>query len=687
MKRLLTLCIVLIAVVSLNINTAKADSPRMVVVEQFTATWCGPCGMFSPPFHAELGTRLDKVIPIIYHAANDIMGNHNLPMYSTRSKLYNVEGIPHAVVNGGTTWAGHPGNLQQALDAIDGVKEMSPYDLVVEWNREGNICDAKVTLNSSIDKSNLHLFVGLVEYHILNKDLDGKEAAKNGETEFHWVARKLLPSDVGQVVNVVAGEEQNFTFDFNWDPVYKDGNLYVVAFLQDMSTKEILQGATSFKMATSEITMAKNDFASKVGRATTIEKTVTVTNPNEFACDMDLTTEISNEWGVTLSEDVISLEAGAKKDVTVSIATDAAAAYAEVRVTATPTNVPEGYFDMESQVGFVLLTEDAKYATLSTTLSDVEVMEKAIQNLTDEYANNWIIGNARVIALAFPEHDFEIAYIDVKAADFRAFGLDGVLEGYVVNRMDNGKNTIVTSNIALSIYSGELSKYDYNPSKELKTLFSDDYLGLNNGQSLQMVLNQKLVFMDVIGNPDDEYFSKTPKLNINSAYKGTGIYTSYADAIKRNPKSKSKSMLKFGHYTISDKFDAGVYCEKGKSKTVFIGFPLQSSNVGTAELIANIVAWFDGTISVEDETVSDLSVYPTPVTATSTLEYNVSEFANVNIKLMNAAGSEVATLVNESLSAGNHTVTIDATNLSSGMYYAIVNINGIISTTPVVITK
>jgi len=41
----------------------------------------------------------------------------------------------------------------------------------------------------------------------------------------------------------------------------------------------------------------------------------------------------------------------------------------------------------------------------------------------------------------------------------------------------------------------------------------------------------------------------------------------------------------------------------------------------------------------------------------------------VTLKIYNAIGSEVATLVNENKTSGIHNVTFDAANLASGIYF------------------
>jgi len=60
--------------------------------------------------------------------------------------------------------------------------------------------------------------------------------------------------------------------------------------------------------------------------------------------------------------------------------------------------------------------------------------------------------------------------------------------------------------------------------------------------------------------------------------------------------------------------------------------------------------------------------YPNPFNPSTTIEYALPKAGNVTLKIYDAIGKEVATLVNEMQEAGYYSARFDASKLSSGMY-------------------
>ena len=61
--------------------------------------------------------------------------------------------------------------------------------------------------------------------------------------------------------------------------------------------------------------------------------------------------------------------------------------------------------------------------------------------------------------------------------------------------------------------------------------------------------------------------------------------------------------------------------------------------------------------------------YPNPFNPTTVIQYSVSRGSNITLKVFDALGREVATLVDGFVPAGSHQVKLNASSLSSGVYF------------------
>jgi len=82
----------------------------------------------------------------------------------------------------------------------------------------------------------------------------------------------------------------------------------------------------------------------------------------------------------------------------------------------------------------------------------------------------------------------------------------------------------------------------------------------------------------------------------------------------------------------------------------------------------------DNTVAVEDESIQPAAFvlkqnYPNPFNPATTIEYSIPESAEVTISIYSALGELVTTLVNGHVEAGNHQITFNGTDITSGVYF------------------
>lgn len=79
--------------------------------------------------------------------------------------------------------------------------------------------------------------------------------------------------------------------------------------------------------------------------------------------------------------------------------------------------------------------------------------------------------------------------------------------------------------------------------------------------------------------------------------------------------------------------------------------------------------------------------YPNPFNPSTTIKYAIPSAGNVQLKIYNVLGSEVATLISDYQEAGNYEVIFNAENLSSGIYLYTLKTNNKIITKKMMLVK
>jgi hypothetical protein len=91
-----------------------------------------------------------------------------------------------------------------------------------------------------------------------------------------------------------------------------------------------------------------------------------------------------------------------------------------------------------------------------------------------------------------------------------------------------------------------------------------------------------------------------------------------------------------------------------------------------------------------DFTVFDFKLeqnYPNPFNPSTSIKYSLAEASEVNLRVYDVLGNEVATLVNSAQNAGAYNVTFDASNLASGLYIYTLKTGNFVSSKKMMLLK
>jgi hypothetical protein len=82
-----------------------------------------------------------------------------------------------------------------------------------------------------------------------------------------------------------------------------------------------------------------------------------------------------------------------------------------------------------------------------------------------------------------------------------------------------------------------------------------------------------------------------------------------------------------------------------------------------------------------------LQNYPNPFNPATKIGFQILDFGWASLKVYDARGGEVATLVNNKLQPGSYEVTFDATGLAGGIYFYRLEAGGFTATKKMILVK
>ncbi|MGV8017225.1 MAG: T9SS type A sorting domain-containing protein [Ignavibacteria bacterium] len=233
----------LLVVITISITSLSFAGDRMILIEFFTSSTCGPCASNNPTMTAFVNAQnQDMLAAIGFHMNWPSPGND--PMYlfnptdnNTRRSFYNVNSIPAGFFDGSTSISlpYSQSALQNLFDARKNI--LSPVTIIIRDSTYGDsvLVRVHVFCETLLANTSATMQVGVIEENIHYSSPPGT----NGETDFHWVMRAMLPNANGTPISLLPGVLNTYEFRYKMNPVWVPNKIKHIAYIQSPS-KEII---------------------------------------------------------------------------------------------------------------------------------------------------------------------------------------------------------------------------------------------------------------------------------------------------------------------------------------------------------------------------------------------------------------------------------------------------------------
>ena len=244
MKKLILIFVLTSLIFSSFINFNYVESfsfgvKRKVLMELFTATWCGPCAAYN--HYADETYNLygeDKVILLRDQVWGDGLDTEET---NNRCNFYGVHGVPTLYVNGKFKY--HPAEYNNYRKKIDNIlKTTSPISItinpIITSGQNFGVINLKIKVLNNINLKEPHLIVALYEKLVHYE-------GKNKEKEHRFVIKDYIYDEVGNLLNLRNGGILKISLPLNFKRDVNISDFGVAAWIQDFQTLEVIQAESS----------------------------------------------------------------------------------------------------------------------------------------------------------------------------------------------------------------------------------------------------------------------------------------------------------------------------------------------------------------------------------------------------------------------------------------------------------
>lgn len=505
--------------------------------------------------------------------------------------------------------------------------------------------------------SNSNLYAVLIRDEVSYTSPPGS----NGETYFPDIFCDAAPNfSAGTPITPSPGSPYDFSITLGRDASWDVANLSVVVFVQNNSTREILQGAWSHVSQDYAFSTTNDNPAQLMVSPAGGEQGYIIQLSNEGLQDDIYTVSLTGDWPTGWAHSVEESGGTSNPDqISVSLASGESTF---LIIRANPNGNPgHARFGLNVQSTGNELIEVGYNWRLMAGL-DVLVIDADGGNTYETYYEQ-----------AFDAIDTQM----------------NIVWGWWDTSLDDVDYSLFDGVDILVWFTGDLFQETLTPIDQINI---QDYLDaggklLLTGQGIGFDMRNDQLFTDYL---HARYIRPFPIGTSVSGISGTwadGAAVSIVGGEGANNQNRQSSIeLRSSEATMIMNYDqlyndstqgAGLSVNSGTYKAIYLAFGLEavSSTATRASFLESCLNWLYGiTATPEAPAVmptefSLMQNYPNPFNPETTIPFALPVRSNVKLSVYDLLGREVATLAEGSFEAGTHTVSWDASNLSSGVYF------------------
>ena len=632
-----------------------------------------------------------------------VIENHNgdslANVYSNARNTYNqISGYPTMKFDGVLSVVGG-GSSSLYTSYLPKVNQRNAIlsDFTVDLQFTHNT-DTEYTANIEIEKvgtytgTNLVLQVFVTESHLdINWGLS---------PDVNSVNRLMVPNQNGTPLNFSGGNTQSVELDFTVQGYWLSENCELIAFVQDNSSKEVLQCAMK--------TMASPDFNLDA-------ELYEVANIPETMCAGILEPEVTikNKGAEILTSANINFEVNG--DLVYTYPWTGTLSFTENAF----IEIPEFTFATEDENEIVVYVSDPNGGTDENPDNDSQTFETTLPEIVEDMLilimktddqpqeTTWKVfdANGNVVDEGGPYTQAQLFFKDTvfyESPGCHQFvmydsGGNGLTTYYTIRSYIDGTLTSINSGGAFGYK--EATHFTVNMDAVMANFTMDENEGCE-----ELTVNFQDESFGAITSWEWEFEGGDPATSNEedpTVYYGTpGVYDvtlTVSDGTNSNTFTNTDCIEVFelpvvefseipdmcvnwpGYELTEGSPAGGEYSGPGVEDGWF--YP-ETAGIGTHTLSYNYMdangcennagqtVYVDGCVGIDNPTQSlALQVYPNPMTNSSVVSFNLDNSKNVKISLFNNLGMEVMKITESYMNAGNHSINLNLEGFENGIYF------------------